>query len=143
MKIDRRASGQAAEAARRLLERLVVGTIRRLVVELGEAIHVGPLRAVPSRDLLQGYRDWPDRWTDGLIAWDTIRADRYGLLRRVNAALHRLGAGYTLVEQEVFDPAAPDDDLTEEDSETPSSGASRRRTRTSSPRALRRSSLRT
>lgn len=117
--IDRRASGQAADEARRLLERLVVGTIRRLVAELGKAIHIGPLRAVPPRDIRLCSRDWVDRWTDGLTAWDTILADRHDLLQRVNAALRRLGAGYTLIEQELCDATEPDEEISETDTEVP------------------------
>lgn len=110
--VDRRASSQAVEEATRLLEMHVVGTIRQLVDALGDAIHVGPLRAVPRRDVIPGRGAGLNRWTDGLAAWDAILADRHDLLQRVNAALRRIGVGYKLTAQELFDATASAEALT-------------------------------
>jgi len=115
--LDDREPPPAVSWATSLIEMLVLGTARQLVVALREAIHVGPLRAVPPRGFLSERSARVTRWADGLAAWDALLADRNGLVRRTNTWLQRLGAGCKLVVQQLFDPRASVEALSAEHGE--------------------------
>ena len=104
--LDALERSQAVAWTTHLLEMLVLGTARQLVRALSEAIYVGPLRTIPSRGFLSERSARLTRWADGLAAWDTLLADRNGLVRDTNNWLQRLGAGCKVVVQELFDPTA-------------------------------------
>jgi len=102
----------AIHEIRTFLEMVVLGTTGQLVASLKSSLYLGPLRTVPPRGFLFERAGRITSWGDGLAAWDLLLADRSDLVRRTNDWLTRLGAGCTVVVQELFDPKAAAEDLT-------------------------------
>lgn len=102
----------------RPLARLIIS---QLMVRPGELVrdhlrtyrHLGPIRAVPDLSSIAQRSPSPDRWIDGMAAWDLLSADaertdskRGEIVSRVNAYLqeeNRLNLGYSLVAETVRD----------------------------------------
>ncbi len=61
--------------------------------------YIGPLRQIPPRNFLPVKTPVPDRWANGLAAWDMLATASNAQLDAVNAWLHgpqSLNTGYTL-----------------------------------------------
>ncbi len=61
--------------------------------------YIGPLRQIPPRNFLAVKTPVPDRWANGLAAWDMLATASNAQLDAVNAWLHgpqSLNTGYTL-----------------------------------------------
>jgi hypothetical protein len=95
--------------------------LSQLMVRPGELIrdhlltyrHLGPIRAVPDLSSIAQRSPSPDRWIDGMAAWDLLSADtermdskRGQLVGRVDSYLQdedRLNLGYSLIAETVRD----------------------------------------
>jgi hypothetical protein len=103
-----------AAQVRTFLEMIVLGTTSQLESFLRDAIYIGPLRAVPSRGFLYQHTGRITTWADGLAGWDLLLADRLNLVAETNRWLRRLGTGCQIVVQQLFDPDAEAEELTDD-----------------------------
>jgi len=94
----------AAQHVRTFLEMAVIGTTSQLANVLRELLFIGPLRAMPPRGYRPQARQGPQRWADGLAAWDAIA---HGDAADVGRWMKRLGTGYDVSRRELIElPAA-------------------------------------
>jgi hypothetical protein len=107
---DRR---EAIKQVRTFLEMVVLGTTMQLASILRDALYIGPLRTVPPRGFLYERAGRITSWADGLAAWDLLLADRVSLVDRTNLWLRRLGTDCQVVVQQLFDPGAEAEELSE------------------------------
>jgi len=98
---------------RTLLEMLIPGVISQLLAALDDALYIGPLRTIPPRGYLYERPGRFASWADGLAAWDLLLADRVDLVQQTNAWLQRLGAECQIVAQQLADPSADADEISE------------------------------
>lgn len=97
-----------------LVEMLVIGPARQLVSLLKSAMYVGPLRAVPPRGFLFERSVQPNRWADGLAAWDAL-AHTPSLVDSTNFWLEQLGAGVQVEPQTLAVQGADAEHTSDED----------------------------
>jgi hypothetical protein len=105
---------RSAEDIQTFLEMLVVGIPGQLADQLGRALYVGPLRAVPPRGSLYERTGRLSRWADGLAAWDALLGDRGQLVELTNTWLARLDARCKVVVQQLLDQGASAEDVAAE-----------------------------
>jgi hypothetical protein len=98
---------------RTFLEMIVLGTTAQLASFLREAFYIGPLRTVPPRGFLYQRAGRVTNWADGLAAWELLLADRLSLVERTNLWLRHLGLGCQIVVQQLFDPGADAEELSD------------------------------
>lgn len=101
-----------ASQVRTFLEMVVLGTTGQLMASLRDAIYIGPLRAIPPRGFLFERPGRVASWGDGLAAWDLLLA-RPALVSHVNTWLRSLGVGSSVVVQQLFEPDADAEALSE------------------------------
>ena len=85
-------SNAAARDIERLIELVVGGLSHRLFTLLGEVLHIGPLRSIPTRGYLFEHHSRTGSWGDGLAAWDALLADRGILTEGTNEWLSQIGS---------------------------------------------------
>jgi predicted ATPase len=90
---------------------LIIGITAQLLDALKETLYVGPLRAIPPRGFLVEQAGRQTTWSNGLRAWDLLLADRASLVERTNTWLKRLGAGCSVVIQQLYDVRASAEQL--------------------------------
>lgn len=98
---------------RTLLEMVIPGVTAQLLAALDDALYIGPLRTIPPRGYLYERPGRIASWADGLAAWDLLLADRLDLVQETNAWLRRLGAECQVVAQQLADPGADADEISE------------------------------
>lgn len=103
----------AALQVRTLLEMVIPGVTAQLRGALDDALYIGPLRTIPPRGYLYERPGRVASWADGLAAWDLLLADRLDLVQQTNAWLRRLGAECQVVAQQLADPVADADEISE------------------------------
>lgn len=96
------------------LEMVILGIGGQLSDALSKALYVGPLRAVPPRGSLFERSGRSTRWSDGLAAWESLLSDRGNLVEATNTWLSRLGAGCTVVVQQLLEQNAAAEDVAAE-----------------------------
>ena len=84
------------------ISRFVVGPGELLTRALQKLLYIGPLRDVPSRNIIPSRSPDPARWSSGMAAWDILAVAPLTLLDRVNewlSASERFAAGYQVVSE--------------------------------------------
>lgn len=104
---------EAASHIRTFLEMVVLGTTAQLAAFLRDALYIGPLRVIPPRGFLYERAGKVGSWADGTAAWNLLLSDRGGLVERTNAWLKRLDAGCQVVVQQLLDPGADAEQVSE------------------------------
>ncbi len=98
-----------APFAKFILSQLVVRPGELILEHLRTYRHLGPIRAVPDLSSIAQRSPNPDRWIDGMAAWDLLSKEAEGkgdLIRKVDTYLKnedRLNLGYSLIARALRD----------------------------------------
>jgi hypothetical protein len=104
---------RAERQVRTFLEMVVLGTTSQLANFLGAARYIGPLRTIPQRGFLYERTGRVTSWANGLAAWELLLSDQGSLVDRTNQWLKRLEAGCQVVVQQLLDPSADAEQVSE------------------------------
>ena len=111
---DSSENAETLAQVRIFLEMIVLGTTVQLASFLRGAMYIGPLRTIPPRGFLYERAGCVRSWANGLAAWDLLLSDRLTLVERTNHWLRRLGADCQIVVQQLFDPRADAEHLSDD-----------------------------
>lgn len=82
----------ASKAVSDLVNLVIPGALHHARAALQSLLYVGPLRAIPPRNIQHHRTGGEHQWSDGLAAWDALYWDDH-LMVEVNTWLARLGTG--------------------------------------------------
>lgn len=94
------------EAITTALTHAFVYPLDHLLSLLKDTIYIGPLREVPARNYKPDTSPFPERWINGLAAWDKLYSVDQGKLAEISswfADSERFNAGYEIEREIVFE----------------------------------------